>query len=238
MANFPKPKSLVDQIYLSLSEAISKGTLAPGCVLVEQELEKSFGVSRSPIREAIRLLEADGLVEVTAYKKKCVRRLTRSDLTDNIPVLASLESLAAKLAAFNMTPEKITKLQEFNEQIKNSFAAKDYMQCAQFNFRFHRTFLQVADNKVLKRSIKAIVKSTVWLWLTTQYYQDHSIIPSSIQEHHAIIEAFKNQDAQLVEVEVRDHIEKVLERFLNQSIFGCDGSYQYLLPDEIEPKST
>jgi len=238
MENFPKPKSLVDQIYLSLSEAISRGALEPGHILAEQELEKNFGVSRAPIREAIRLLEADGLVVVTAYKKKCVRQLTRSDLTDNIPVLASLESLAARLAASEITPEKITELQEFNEQIEGAFAAEDYLRCAQLNFRFHRTFLQVANNKVLKRSIQAIVKSTVWLWLTTQYYQDHSIILSSIQEHNAIINAFKAQDVQAVEGMVRSHIENVLERFLSQSIFGCDGCYQYSLPNEIKRQFT
>lgn len=234
MPNFPKPKSLVDQIYMSLAEAISRGTLEPGHRLVEQKLEKEFGVSRVPIREAIRLLEADGLVVVDAYKKKYVRCLTRSDLTDNIPVLASLEGLAGRLAALKISDQEISELQNLNEHIKKSFAEGNYSRCAQLNFSFHRTFLQVADNKVLKRSIKAIVKSTVWLWLTTQYYQDHSIIPSSIEEHNAIIGAFKAQDAQLVENEVRDHIESVLERFLSQSTFNHEGSYQYSLPEETD----
>ena len=108
MAEFRKPKSMVDQIYISLSNAITSGALDPGCRLVEQELQKDFGVSRAPIREAIRLLEADGLVVVDAYKKKHVRNLTREDLVDNIPVLACLESLAARLAAARITKSKST----------------------------------------------------------------------------------------------------------------------------------
>lgn len=66
---FSKPKSMVDQIYDSIARAITTGDLEPGTRLVEQVLQNDFGVSRAPIREAIRLLEADGLVVVDAYKK-------------------------------------------------------------------------------------------------------------------------------------------------------------------------
>jgi len=67
-AKFSKPRSMVDQIHHSMRNAIAKGTLNPGQVLKEKELQGWFGVSRAPIREAIRLLEAERLVEVDAYK--------------------------------------------------------------------------------------------------------------------------------------------------------------------------
>ncbi|MFH2127685.1 MAG: GntR family transcriptional regulator [Pseudomonadota bacterium] len=227
MAEFRKPKSMVDQIYISLSNAITSGSLEPGCRLVEQELQKDFGVSRAPIREAIRLLEADGLVVVDAYKKKQVRNLTREDLVDNIPVLASLESLAARLAAAKITKKQIDELEGINREIQQAFSDGDFAKCAELNFAFHRVFLQVADNKALRRAVRSIVKSTLWLWLASQYYKNSATIPSSIEEHKQILEAFRRKDVRLVESMVREHIENVLERFLKQSKFDTEGVYLF-----------
>ncbi|BEQ14431.1 GntR family transcriptional regulator [Desulfoferula mesophila] len=227
MPEFAKPKSMVDQICASISRAIAKGELSPGTRLVEQELQADFGVSRAPIREAIRLLEADGLVVVDAYKKKYVRNLTREDLTDNIPVLAALESLAARLAVANITPEKIAGMEQINQEIEREFQAGNYHKCAELNFAFHRSFLQVADNRALKRAISSIVKSILWLWLTTQYYANSSIIPSSIDEHRRILRALRDRAPEEAEKEVREHIEAVLARFLSQSQFDQEGIYQF-----------
>ena len=228
MPEFSKPKSMVDQIYASISRAITTGELEPGARLVEQQLQKDFGVSRAPIREAIRLLEADGLVVVDAYKKKSVRNLTREDLTENIPVLACLESLAAKIAAARITPPKLCELEEINRQIGEQYKAGNYTECAELNFSFHRALLHLAGNKALRRAISSIIKSTIWLWLANQYYSNNSIIPSSIDEHGAILEAMEKGDAALAESRVREHIENVLERFLRQSNFDEDGIYQFI----------
>ena len=227
MTDFRKPKSMVDQIYISLFNAITAGALEPGCRLVEQDLQKDFEVSRAPIREAIRLLEADGLVVVDAYKKKHVRNLTREDLVDNIPVLACLESLAARLATAKITTEQIDELEGINQEIQQAFSAGNFSKCAELNFAFHRVFLKVADNKALHRAIRSIVKSTLWLWLASQYYKNNAIIPSSIEEHALILESFRSKDVHLVETRVREHIENVLERFLKQSKFDTEGIYQF-----------
>lgn len=218
---------MVDQIYDSIARAITTGDLEPGTRLVEQVLQNDFGVSRAPIREAIRLLEADGLVVVDAYKKKYVRNLTREDLTDNIPVLAALESLAGRLAAANITSKDIQQLERINLEIEREYEAGNYQKCAELNFSFHRSFLYLANNKALKRAVGSIVKSLLWLWLTTQYYKNSSIIPSSIEEHQLILKAFRERNPQEVEKRVRDHIEAVLARFVRQSQFDEDGIYKF-----------
>ena len=99
---FAKPLTLVDQIYKSLGRAIAKGHIRTGQLLKETDLQKAFGVSRAPIREALRMLESDDLVVVDAYKKKYVRPITRKYIEDLIPVMAALESLAAGLAALKL----------------------------------------------------------------------------------------------------------------------------------------
>ena len=99
--DFHKPVPLVKQIYNSIAEAISQGNLQPGQLLKEVDLQKAFSVSRAPIREAIRLLEADGLVVVDAYKKKYVRNITYKYIQELIPVLSRLEGCAKKSTIFS-----------------------------------------------------------------------------------------------------------------------------------------
>lgn len=226
MPNFSKPKSVVDQIYLSISDAITNGLLEPGCRLTEQQLQKDFGVSRSPIREAIRRLEAEGLVVVDAYKKTYVRILTRKDLTDSVLVLANLESLSARLAAANATAEDIAELKEINQKIQEAYSTGQYSSCAELNFAFHRFLIRLADNDILRTAIRAIFKKNLGLWLALQFYEDKSVIVSSIEEHAQIIDAFEHDDGQLAEATVKAHVENTLKRFLRQSKFDNEGLYR------------
>ena len=96
---FTKPFSIVEQIHKSLSDAILNQELQPGTPLTEIELQEWFGVSRAPIREAIRMLESEGLVVVNAFKKKYVRKLTHKELEEIYTVLGCLEGFAAGIAA-------------------------------------------------------------------------------------------------------------------------------------------
>jgi len=217
MENFKKPKTLVDQIYSSLSRAISRGILKPGTILIEQELQKRFEVSRSPIREALRMLESDGLVTMDAYKRKYVRHLTRLDLSESVPVLSALEGLAAKIAVPKMTKRHIEELKLINSKMKQAFIDENHVLCTESNHHFHSIFIKVADNKALTRSVRSIVKSAVWLWMGTYYYQDRSNISLAIKDHDRIIEALESRDEQLAEIVVRSHIDSTIDRYLQQT---------------------
>ncbi len=225
---FKKPSTVVDQIYATLSRAIVNCDLTPGQRLKEEELQRSFGVSRAPIREALRLLEADGLVKVDAFKKKCVRRITHEDLKEIIPVMACLEGFAANLACEQLKEEQIDLLCKINKKMRDALTREDYELWAKSNFEFHSVFIKAAQNETLRRAIRSIVKSYMWILLARLMSQDNALAPMSINEHDNIIKLFREKDSKRVEEEVRMHVLNILKRFLTSSIFDSEGNYLFL----------
>jgi len=216
---FEKPRSMVAQIHKAMSDAISKGVLKPGQPLKESDLQSWFNTSRAPIREAIRLLEADGMVIVDHYKKKYVRPITHQILEETIPVLACLEGLAANLASERITPEQIEALQKNNEEMKINFEEKRFDLCADLNFEFHRTYVKMAQNTPLIRAIHSIMKNTIWLSIATLYFQKSELILFSYVEHRKIIQAFEERNRLKAEEEVRRHVISSLRHALESPFF-------------------
>ena len=223
--DFDRPRSMVYQIYKTLGRAIATGDMAPGQLLREEELQKAFKVSRAPIREAIRLLEADDLVTVDAFRKKYVRPVTRQYLQDIVPVMACLEGYAANLAAKHITKEQIDMLTKINEQMRDAVERKDYSLCAELNFNFHGIYVKAAPNEALLSTIRSIKKKIIWFWLTNFYFNDHKVIPISITEHSKIIQEFTKRDGNRAEAIVRKHILGMVERSLKSNYFDSEGLY-------------
>lgn len=222
---FSRPRSLVDQVRRDLRDAIVKGVLHPGQQIKELELQQLFGVSRAPIREALRVLEAEGLIAVDDHKKRIVRQLTQKDLSEILPVLASLEGLAASLAAPILQKATIRELDDLNDGIRKAFQQQDYVLCSELNFRFHSTYIKAAGNKALARAIKNVSRGAMNLWLTNIYYRDGTLIEQSVTEHRGIIGAFKKKDADLSERRARYHLDKVYQGLLTRAKFDDAGQF-------------
>ena len=217
--SFEKPRSMVAQIHKAMSDAISKGVLKPGQSLKESDLQSWFNTSRAPIREAIRLLEADGMVIVDHYKRKYVRPITHQILEETIPVLACLEGLAANLACERITPEQIEALQKNNEEMKKKLEEKRFDSCANLNFEFHRTYVKIAQNTPLIRATHSIMKNTIWLSIASLYFQKSELILLSHSEHRKIKGAFEEHNPQKAEEEVRRHVISSLQHALESPVF-------------------
>lgn len=220
---FLKPQSVVNQIYKDLGRAIAKGELPPGMPLKEAELQDWFGVSRAPIREAIRMLQADDLVIIDEFKKKYVRQITRSYLEDLIPVIERLEGYGAGLAARKITDNEIDELKNINESMRVAYSEKKYELCPQLNFDFHRIYIKSANNQVLNTTIRSMKKTIIWFWLTNFAYKNHEMIPISISEHDLIIQEFIDHNSRKAEKVVRTHIVNILERSLKNINFDSNG---------------
>ena len=223
--NFSKPRSLVDQIKNDLCDAIEKGALMPGQQLKEVELQKWFGVSRAPIREALRLLQGDGLITMDDYKKRCVRRITKKDIQEIFPVMASLEGLAAGCAASKITTKQIDELISINLKMESAYIKKKYKSCTKFNYQFHSLILKIVNNHALSRAIKSLTKGSILLWITNSYYEQDNSILMSISEHNRIIKALKEKNSKKAEQEARNHINQVYQRSLEFAIFDNEGDY-------------
>jgi DNA-binding GntR family transcriptional regulator len=222
---FSKPRSLVDQIKHDLCTAIEKGDLLPGQQLKEVELQKWFGVSRAPIREALRLLQGDGLIIMDDYKKRCVRRITKKDIEEIFPVMASLEGLAAGCAASKITTEQINELISINLKMAEVHKEKKYKLCTRLNYEFHSLIINIVENQALNRAMRSLTKGSIWLWITNCYYQRDNSILLSISEHDRIITALREKNSKKADQEARNHIDQAYQRSLQFAIFDNEGDY-------------
>lgn len=220
MKKFTKPISIVEQIHKSLSDAILNQELKPGTPLTEIELQEWFGVSRAPIREAIRLLESEGLVVVSAFKKKSVRKLSHGELQEIYAVLGCLEGFAAGFAAGLLEDNQLDALGGNIEKMKADYGKGDFASCTQLNFEFHSTIIRTAGNSVLKKTIGSIMRGPGWHWLTRTYYQDEVLVLSSIEDHSKILNALRAHDPGLAEKCVRDHFSNIRSNWKDQMEVG------------------
>ena len=215
-SQFTKPTSIVEQIYRSLAKAIQDAELKPGTPLTEVELQEWFGVSRAPIREAIRLLESDGLIVVNAFKKKYVRKLTSEELEEIYVVLSCLEGFAASLATSRITSEQLDRLEQNIEEMKEEYGKGNLKACSDLNFEFHSTITKAAGNSVLKKNIAGIMKGPGWYWLTRTYFKEPVLVLSSIADHREILAALRAGDQERAERSVRAHISNIRANWKGQ----------------------
>jgi len=206
---FNKPFSVVEQIHKSLSDAILNQELQPGTLLTEMALQEWFCVSRAPIREAIRMLESEGLVVVNAFKKKYVRKLTPEEWQEMCTVLGCLEGFAAGIAARQMSDEQLDMLGENIERTREECAKGDMTACTQITFEFHSSIIKAANNSVLRKTIASIMRGPGWFWLTRTYFQDPSLVLAVIEEHTEILSALRARDPEKADKCFRDHFSNV-----------------------------
>ncbi len=138
---------LRDVVFNTLRQAILKGELKPGERLMEIALAEKLGVSRTPIREAMRKLEQEGLVVMIPRRGAQVANITEKDLNDVLEVRITLENMAIEKACANMTDADIRKLEQAAEVFQTSTAEGDLVKMAEADVNFHEVIYEAADNK-------------------------------------------------------------------------------------------
>ena len=196
---------LRDVVFNTLRNAILKGELQPGERLMEIKLADKLGVSRTPIREAIRKLELEGLVVNTPRKGAEVANISSEDLRDVLEVRRSLEVLAIKLACSKMTDEDLQEL-EFNiEQFKSSISAKATTEIASKDVGFHDIIYKSTGNKRLIQILNNIGE-TMYRY-RFEYIKDKDSWKRLVDEHTAIYEALKRRDEESATKAILTHID-------------------------------
>ncbi|PHV69372.1 GntR family transcriptional regulator [Sporanaerobium hydrogeniformans] len=140
---------LRDVVFQTLRKAILRGELEPGTRLMETQLGEKLGVSRTPIREAIRKLELEGLVVMVPRKGAQVAQFTEKDILDVLEVRAALEALAAKLACKKMDDRAFLKLQLAITEYEYAVRENDIETMVQKDVEFHETIFNATDNDKL-----------------------------------------------------------------------------------------
>lgn len=209
-----RPSVLVEEVSEALTRAILEGVLRGGDQLVEQKLQKQFGISRTPLREAFRVLEKKGLVVIIPRKGTFVRTITRKDIEDNFPVRAVLEGLAAREAHDKMGEQELKALKDSLQAMKEAAAREDALAYMEHHIRFHEIFINASGNDVLVSLLGNLRMHSMWYRFSYKYYKED--LNASLAVHKRILELFQAPEASKEEVAqvVRQHIEVALERFL------------------------
>jgi len=197
-----KSKSSSANAYELLLEAIESGAVPPGSRLIEVELAARFHISRTPIREALKRLEMQGLVSHEPHYGAVVMELSYSALTELYALREVLEGTAARLAAVCATPAEIEILQEMVES--DSLLVANSQELARRNKRFHKQLHQSARNRFLSSVLENMRISLVLLSGTTLAAPDRA--GRSLQEHQAIVNAIAAHDPDAAEAAARQHI--------------------------------
>lgn len=179
------------------------GSLQPGDRLTETDLASRFGISRTPIREAIRLLEADGLVTHKPRVGATVRSLDYAEITELYEMRAVLEGTAARFAARAAYDSETDELAAINDAMAQS--PEDVERLFTLNARFHTVLLNAARNKFLIRAMKSIQKTLLILGPSTLVEAER--VTGALQEHAAIIDALRAHNGDHAEAAMKTHIE-------------------------------
>lgn len=188
--------------YRRLLEEIGRGDLLPGTRLRETELAERFGISRTPVREAIRQLEADGLVAHMPRQGATIRVLDYSEVMELYEMRAVLEGTAARLAARAASDLELDELAALNDELSK---ARDLRSAYELNRQFHMTLLDAAKNRYLIKSVNALQKTLLIIGTSTLAEADRA--KQAVSEHAELLMALKARDGTQAEALMRAHIE-------------------------------
>ncbi len=196
---------LRDVVFQTLRQAILRGKLEPGERLMELHLADMLGVSRTPVREAIRKLELEGLVITIPRRGAVVAQITRTDLEDVLEVRCALEELAVRKACQKMTPEQLILLKQAASRFEKGIAAGDLMESAQADVDFHEVISDATGNRRLIQILNNI-RSQVYRY-RLENLKNKASHPDLIREHTRLIEALERHDEEEAARFIRVHIE-------------------------------
>ncbi|MGO1173482.1 MAG: GntR family transcriptional regulator [Actinomycetaceae bacterium] len=197
----------------AMREAILDGVLGPSTWLREDELAQSLGVSRTPVREALRRLSDEGLTVKTAHQGTVVAPMTLEDLLALYVVREHLEGLAARLAAVRRPEGLVAELTDLNEALRRAYADGDIQAALHLNLDFHRALRDATSNPYLSRFLQQVEHAVRRLRATT--FEAPGRVDDVVAEHQVMIDAVAAQDASAAEAAAKEHMRRAREIRLN-----------------------
>ena len=204
-------RTRTEELRLRLSDDIVRGQLAPGAALDETEFARRFSVSRTPVREAIRMLAASGLVEVRAHRAAVVARPTHEHLIGMFEVMAELESLCAGYAADRMRGAERRALEDAHEKLRVLIQRGNPQRYYEVNEAFHATIYAGAHNSYLAELTLA-TRGRVQPFRRAQF-RNLGRLAKSHAEHDHVVQAILRGERVLAAQNMYAHIIKVRDEY-------------------------
>jgi DNA-binding GntR family transcriptional regulator len=198
------PLSIAEKLKLKLEQEILMFNLKPGERLDETKLAERHGTSRTPVREALRLLAAEGLVKIRAHRGAVVARLSISELVEMFEMMTFYEGVCARLAAQRATPDELMQITEAHELCRQRCDANDYDGYCVANAHFHEALYYASHNSMLIRQTIS-TRNRLGAYRRFQLRRNNRL-RDSFREHEAVITAIKAGRAEDADQIMRDHI--------------------------------
>lgn len=195
--------------YNQLLQWIIDGTLLPGEKLNDKELADALGVSRTPIRESLQLLETQGFVKMYPGKATQVTEVDRNSIYELLPPLAALQALSAELAIPHLTNDVVTMLEEKNEQLAKAIQSNNSFSALKIDEDFHQIIVSAANNQYLSKMIESLQPHVRRLF----FHNSIVITEQSVEEHNEIISSMQKRDAEKVAKIMKTNWLRAIEEF-------------------------
>jgi len=209
-----KRRSLREEVYDSLKKSILHGKLKAGQRLIEEQLAHQVGISRTPVREAFHKLERDDLVTRLPKGGFAVRQFTKEDVEEIFGIRSALESYAAYLATYHITPEKVATLEKKLSESQRALKTGDHEEVVDLHTEFHDFLYKSCKSKKLIEMINNF--RDYFYRYRSALLQTENGMSTSVQDHRNMLEAMKKKNPRLVERLVRKHLERGRELILKE----------------------
>lgn len=197
--------ALHQQVVEQLREMIFEGELAPGSRIPERSLCESFGISRTPLREALRVLASEGLVEHLPHRGASVSRLRPEDLDHMFQVMEAMEALAGSLACEHVTDAELAEIRALHDSMIEHYERGERRAYFRINQLIHQKIVEYARNPVLQDiygSLSGRIRRARYL-----ANMDHARWRQAIDEHEQILDALEQRDGARLSQLLKDHLQ-------------------------------
>lgn len=196
--------SLHGELVPLVRDMIIGGELQPGDKIPEQALCERFGVSRTPLREALKVLAAEGLITLSLNRGSAVARITAKEVDELFPIMGALEALAGETACARMTRKELARLQQLHDEMVEAYERGDWGPYIRLNRVIHEALVEIADNEALTslynnlmvriHSVRYVAKKSAERW------------KEAVEDHERLMEALRARNGPLVAEILREHL--------------------------------
>lgn len=209
-------KSLRGQVFDKIRSDILNGKYKRGEELVESSIGKELGISRTPVREAIRQLELEGLVQLVPNKGAFVTGISEKDVRDIYLIRARLEGLAARMAAKNITPELLDAMEETVVLSEYHAKKEHYEQVCEMDSKFHKLLYKASGSRILEHTLTDFHQYVQRVRMASIMKKRR--MEKSNDEHDAILTAIREHDEEEAELVATRHISNTVENLKNYDL--------------------
>lgn len=208
-----EPKTLHQEATAQIRQMIREGSLVRGQKIDEKHLSEIMGVSRTPVREALRVLQSEGLINLIPHKGAHVVKPSIEEVRDLFEVMGVLEGTCARLAAFRMKKDGLKKLQSLHRSLEKHFKSRDAKSYLETNHHFHVLLQELSGNKVLNDILNGLRQKILLYRHRQLHHKDR--FEKSMQEHQLIMEALQRHDPELAETVMLKHLNNQCEALVD-----------------------